>query len=146
MGWERVLKRAEGHSGTEELRFSKLHTVLSVSSCADELASQAGLPQLSDKPGLLVTDNTAVRGWVAGGSLRPWVAHGTEVVHIKSAYLNANSHEDLWVDVMMLAMADCLVLSSSGFSYTALWMSNSTCFTQMVDCQKANEPRFAGAL
>jgi hypothetical protein len=138
MAWgERVLTRGAGHSGAEELRYSQLHTILSVTSCTNDMTYRAGLPQLSHKPGLLVTDDSVVRRWVAGGLLRPWVAHTAQVVHIKSVHLTDKSHEDLWVDVMMLAMADCLVLSSSGFSYVALWMSNSTCFTPMVACQKA---------
>jgi hypothetical protein len=58
--------------------------------------------------------------------------------------MSERSHEDMWVDMMMLSMADCLVTSSSGFSYAALWMSNITCHSAVLDCQREHDQLLAG--
>jgi hypothetical protein len=136
---EPVLERSAKHSGYKELMYSRLHTLLSVATCAGAIAQQAGLPVLAAKPGLMVTDNTVVRRWVAAGELRSWTAHNTTVVHIKGSDMTSAAHQDMWVDVMMLAKADCLVLSGSGFSNAALWMSNTTCYAYTLGCQQEGE-------
>jgi hypothetical protein len=141
---EAVLTRSTQHSGYAELQYTRLRTIMSVDDCGSRLMRQMGYASLQDKPGLLVTDNSVVRGWVSSGALRNWVAHNTTVVHIKGAKVSDSAHEDMWVDVMMLAMGDCFVLSSSGFSQVALWMSNATCVMRMLNCQQDAEPRFAG--
>jgi hypothetical protein len=48
----------------------------------------------------------------------------------------------IWVDLWMLVNAECLVLSASGFSYAALWASNTTCIVTMHDCLWVAEKRF----
>jgi hypothetical protein len=141
---EPLLIRSPKHWGYAELQFSRLRTIMSVEQCGNHLMQQAKLPQLRRAPGLLVTDNSVVRGWVSGGALRGWVAHNTTVEHIQGRKMTSDAHEDMWVDVMMMAMGDCLVLSSSGFSKVAVWMSNSTCFARMLTCQVNDESRFAG--
>jgi L-rhamnose isomerase len=58
---------------------------------------------------LHVTDNSAMRRAVAAGQLNSWTAHSTTVVHMRHNRMSERSHEDMWVDMMMLSMADCLV-------------------------------------
>jgi hypothetical protein len=141
---EPLLTRSTQHWGHAELQYSRLRTIMSVEACGNQLMQEAKLQSLKRVPGLLVTDNSVVRGWVAEGGLGSWVGHNTTVVHIKGGKLSDSAHEDMWVDVMMVAMGDCLVLSSSGFSKVAVWMSNSTCFARMLTCQLNDEPRFEG--
>jgi hypothetical protein len=56
--------------------------------------------------------------------------------------MDAQKQATVWVDFMMLARADCLVLSASGFSYAALWVGNTTCMVTVHDCLKSTESYF----
>jgi hypothetical protein len=141
---EPVLERSTYHSGYAELQYTRLRTIMSVSVCANTLASQRRVPSLLEQPGLLVTDNSLVRGWASSGELRSWVAYETTVAHMKGYHMDEHAHQDMWVDVMMLAMADCFVMSSSGFTNVAFFLSNTTCFIRMLTCQTEDAQRFTG--
>jgi hypothetical protein len=71
---ELVLERSTCHSGYAELQYTRLRTIMSVGVCANT-ASQRRVPSLLEQPGLLVTDNSLVRGWASAGELRSWVAY-----------------------------------------------------------------------
>ncbi len=136
---EKVLKRSNYHHGQQELLYSPQHTIRAVTACAGRIAAKAGLPPLNNQPGLMVTDNSTMRRAVAAGQSKLWTAHSATVVHIHTQGMSKRSHEDMWVDMMMLSMADCFVTSRSGFSRSALWMSNATCYVEMLDCQREHD-------
>jgi hypothetical protein len=56
--------------------------------------------------------------------------------------MDAEKQWTIWLDWMMLAKADCMVLSASGFGYVALWSSSTTCMVTMRECLKAAEKAF----
>jgi hypothetical protein len=57
-------------------------------------------------------------------------------------HMDKQKQATIWADLMMLANADCIVLSASGFSYAALWVGNTTCMVTVHDCLKSTENYF----
>ncbi len=49
-----------------------------------------------------------------------------------------------WVDMTLLARATCLITCHSGFSWAALFMSNSSCWMEMRTCLHKQHGRFKG--
>jgi hypothetical protein len=55
-----------------------------------------------------------------------------------------DANRAMWVDMLMLAKADCLIMSHSGYSLVAQIMSSARCVVWMSDCLSADDARFEG--
>jgi len=120
---------------------SRLHMLLSALVCLDSMKEQYGVTV--DTAAVLATDLNPVRSMVIEGKLAPGLvaldikaAHPEKVLTEKSKAEMTEISMAAWTDIMVLAQAECLLASESGFSLVALLMSANHCFQQMYDCTR----------
>ena len=132
----------EGETITVRYKGCEQLALFGVQACARELAANltASSAQADGAapaaPVLLVTDNAVVRHAAAAGALAGVVAPSNYAVHITTAK-NHSDFTDVFADLALLARADCLVTSRSGYSDIALWWSRTSCLNTVDRCMDA---------
>jgi hypothetical protein len=132
--------RLGGQAGEpEELSYrfdtSKLTTLMSAVTCGVWLAGTAGI-DTHTTPLLLLTDNNELRRFVHHGRLAGVTTSSFDAVHFGVAK-NSTLQErySVFVDIALLARAHCVMLSPSGFSMTAWFMSGGrSCTLDVRHC------------
>ena len=111
-----------------------LTTFLLSVSCGKSLAANASIDTHA-MPLLLVADHKKVRRCSQYGGLTSVITPHYEAVHTK--FNIVESHLQSFIDLNLLARATCLVLSHSGFSNAAWWMSGGNpCMLLLSDCYR----------
>ena len=113
--------------------------VFAIQSCAQKLNSSQHT--------VLITDNRILRAIIAthaftgvvgpagtASHIRLSGANGTVDGHPRASNITQTGLEDLFADLAILAHADCLITSSSGFSNIANWWSTSRCSHTVRQC------------
>ena len=80
-------------------------------------------------PILLVVDNKHVRRYIHNGVL-PGIVGPSSIDSVHSAsdeVTEVAPHMSTYVDIYLLANAQCFVYTQSGFSFVALWIGNHSC-------------------
>jgi hypothetical protein len=57
--------------------------------------------------------------------------------------MTVETNRAMWVDLLMLAKADCFIMSHSGYSLLAQIMSSTQCIVHMSECLSADDDRYA---
>ena len=122
-----------------------------VTSCAAALrtvadtSSSSSSPTDADSVGhgtvLVITDNEALRAQLASGSVDGAVGPDYTAAHVSlAAYARkrAGTLWDAWVDVYLLANADQLLTSRSGFSDVAAWWGTPRVTAHVAACVRAD--------
>lgn len=119
-----------------------LSVMLHAVSCGVALNRRHGVNG-SAVPLLLLTDNAELRSFASRGHLRDVVSSSTPVVHLgregaggdHAAGALLEAYYSVFVELLLLAGARCLVLSPSGFSTTAWYLGGGTsCLADVRDC------------
>jgi hypothetical protein len=132
--------RLGGQAGEPEdagYRFDtpKLTTLMSAVTCGVHLAGTAGISKQAT-PLLLLTDNNQLRRFVQRGRLAGVATSTFDAVHFGIAK-NSTLQErySVFVDIALLARAKCVMLSPSGFSMTAWFLSGGrSCTLDVRHC------------
>jgi hypothetical protein len=103
--------------------------LLSVS-CGLGMAQQSGI-NTSAMPLLLIADHRNVRRFSQRGMIKHVVTPNYAAVHTGRSN-NSSSYLFAFVDIYLLARAKCLLLSHSGFSNVAWWLSGGISCTQTL--------------
>jgi hypothetical protein len=124
----------EGAPGPERGR-SPLHNFLAGSRCATQLASNKSI-LLTQSPVLLITDHHYLRQAVLEGLFANLITPPGLPVHLDRAEGQPiHSHQDTFVDMVLMGWADCLVTSRSGFSLHAwLYGGAKACTVPLTSC------------
>lgn len=130
--------RGGGQVG-EEVQFSgayglsRMAILMLGSNCVKSLARDAGI---KGTKALLVTDTNPVRTFVAEGNLAGLTATADVAVMIdRVAKPDLNTYMPIFVDMVMLSRAKCILYSKSGVSYTAGFIGNFTrCMLKIDEC------------
>jgi hypothetical protein len=104
-------------------------------SCARNLAVKLG-GKAGPSPVVLITDNSVLRHAVASGALAGLTGPKTFAQHMRFA--DSSNFTDVYAELLLLARADCLVTSRSGFSDIALWWSTTNCREKASACLTAH--------
>jgi hypothetical protein len=113
----------------------KLTTLMSAVTCGVHLAETAGI-STQTMPLLLLTDNNELRRFVQRGRLARVTTSSFDAVHFGVAK-NSTLQErySVFVDIALLARAKCVMLSPSGFSMTAWFLSGGrSCTLDVRHC------------
>lgn len=99
-----------------------LKTFIAGVRCANQLAAKHAI-NIAEIPILVVTDHPYLRAFLQQGHLANVVAPlGVPAVHLDHAHdAHVDAHRNTFVELVMLAMSQCLVTSRSGFSHIA-WL------------------------
>jgi hypothetical protein len=113
--------------------------VFALQSCAQKLNSSQQM--------VLITDNQVLRAIIAthaftgvvgpagtASHIRLSGTNGTVDGHPRASGISETGLEDVFADLAILAHADCLITSSSGFSNIASWWSTSRCTHTVRQC------------
>lgn len=99
--------------------------------CALEL-SRSQIANSTNLPILFVTDNNVLRWAVSSHLLNNTVGPRSMAVHI--SHTHGFDYMNEYVDVMLLAGAKCLLVSSSGYSNLAYWWGGQACLKSIDEC------------
>ena len=115
-----------------------LEMVSAAQACAINLSDTKVLAP-RDQPVLIISDNAVLRRSLSLGLLSRAIGPPGFAIHSHELYHNHTAHKhDLAVtELAILARADCLVTSNSGFSWLAGVFGNITCLRTVTDCMES---------
>lgn len=119
----------EGH----DVKYGSI-TLLSLSAAHGCLTRLAGQHSPRIDALVVVTDNTVLRHAIASGMLSGVSGPGGSATHSASASASDESAWQAWTELGMLAQAQCLVTSASGFSNIARWWGGQVCVKTLDAC------------
>lgn len=129
-------ERGQTHYGNP-LDLSRLAQMIVSTKCLETMANNTLVDQRT--PALLVTDLNIIRKFVAAGYVTGLTATADVAVHSDIVRnLNESAYLPIYMDILMLARAKCLLLQQSGISMIAAWLSNNTCHMLSATCIERN--------
>eukprot|EP00775_Hariotina_reticulata_P010694 gene10694-10851_t len=127
-GEERSVNRIEKH-------VDSLEKAMLAVSCGLKMAQQSGI-NTRTMPLLMIADHSSVRRFARHGRFHDVVAPYYQATHTGTVR-EFDSHLLAFVDLYLLSRAKCLLMSTSGFSNVAWWLSGGvTCKQTLRDCHR----------
>lgn len=124
--------------------FSRMSQIMLCTRCLQDLSKQFNM-DLNKMPGLLVTDVNPVRRYVAEGNLRKLVATNDSAIMIDRVHHKELAlYMPIFVDIVMLSRAKCVINSRSGISMTGGFIGNYRCIKKHEECLRQYKPSLNG--